>query len=75
MQTFAVGVQDASEPDNTRVFGLNSVMTLGDVIQGLVGGRRRSLGVSRSLGAAVGTGPPVAAGGKGNEMGPVSLPY
>lgn len=83
VEMFAVGVQNAvdselremaSQPYDSHVFSVDSFLTLQDIIQDLVAGLCST--VSRSGGAPVtNEPPPVAGGGTGNEMGPVSLPY
>lgn len=82
VDVFAVGVQDAvdselremaSQPHETHVFSVDSFMTLRDIIQDLVVGICGA--VTQSGGGPVANEAPVAGGGTGNEMGPVSLPY
>lgn len=82
VEVFAVGVQNAvdselremaSQPHDTHVFSVDSFLTLRDIIQDLVVGLCSA--VTRSGGAPVANESPVAGGGTGNEMGPVSLPY
>lgn len=82
VDVFAVGVQDAvdselremaSQPYDSHVYSVDSFLTLRDIIQDLVVGLCGA--VTRSGRAAVANEAPVAGGGTGNEMGPVSLPY
>lgn len=82
VEMFAVGVQDAvdselremaSQPHATHVFSVDSFLALRDIIQEIVVGICGA--VSQSGGAPVANEAPVAGGGTGNEMGPVSLPY
>ncbi len=82
VEVFAVGVQNAvdselremaSQPHDTHVFSVDSFLTLRDIIQDLVVGLCGA--VTQSGGAPVANEAPVAGGGTGNEMGPVSLPY
>lgn len=81
VEVFAVGVQDAvdselremaSKPHDTHVFSVDSFLTLRDIIQDLVVGLCGA--VTQSGGGPVANEAPVAGGGTGNEMGPVSLP-
>lgn len=81
VEVFAVGVQDAvdselremaSKPHDIHVFSVDSFLTLRDIIQDLVVGLCDA--VTRSGGGPVANEAPVAGGGTGNEMGPVSLP-
>lgn len=82
VEMFAVGVQDAvdselremaSQPHDTHVFSVDSFLTLREIIQDLVVGLCGS--VTQSRGGPVANEAPVAGGGTGNGMGPVSLPY
>lgn len=82
VEVFAVGVQDAvdselremaSQPHGTHVFSVDSFLGLRDIIQDLVVGLCGA--VTQSGGSPVANEAPVAGGGTGNEMGPVSLPY
>lgn len=82
VELFAVGVQDAvdselremaSQPYDTHVFSVESFLALRDIIQDLVVGICGA--VTRSGGAPVAIEASEAQRGKGNEMGPVSLPY
>lgn len=82
VEMFAVGVQDAvdwelremaSQPHETHVFSVDSFLTLRDVIQDLVVGLCGA--VTQSVWAPVAFEAPVAGGGTGNEIRPVSLPY
>lgn len=82
VEMFAVGVQDAvdselremaSRPHDNHVFNVDSFLTLRDIIQDVVVSLCGA--VTRSGGSSVANEAPVAGGGTGNEMGPVSLPY
>lgn len=82
VEVFAVGVQDAvdwelremaSHPHNTHVFSVDTFPALQSIIQDLVVGLCDA--VTQSGGFPVANEAPVAEGGTGNEMGPVSLPY
>lgn len=81
VEVFAVGVQDAvdwelremaSQPHDTHVFSVDSFLNLRDIIHDLVVGVCGA--VIQSGGGPVAMEAPVA-GGTGNKMGPVSLPY
>lgn len=82
VEVFAVGVQNAvdselremaSQPYDAHVFSVDSFLTLRDIIQDLVVGLCGA--VTRSGGTSMANESPVAGGGTGNEMGPVSLLY
>lgn len=82
VEVFAVGVQNAvelelremaSQPPDTHVFSVDSFLSLRNIIQDLVVSLCGA--VTQSWGAPVANEAPVAGGGTGNEMGPVSLLY
>ncbi len=82
VEVFAVGVQDAVDSElremashhyDTHVFSVDSFLSLRDITQDLVVGICGA--VTGSGGAPVANEAPVAGGGTGNEMGPMSLPY
>lgn len=80
VEVFVVGVQDAvdselremaSKPYDTHVFSVESFRSLWDIIQDLVVGLCGA--VAQSRGPSVANEAPVAGGGTGNKMGPLSL--
>lgn len=82
VKIFAVGVQDAvdtelremaSQPHKNHVFRVDSFLILKDIIQDLVVWLCSA--VTQYGVAPLSNEDPVAGGGSGNEMGPVSLPY
>lgn len=82
VKVFAVGVKDAveselremsSQPHDIHVISVDSFLNLRNVIQDLV--VRLCRAVTRPWGAAVANEAPVAGGGTGNKMGPVTLLY